>query len=152
MKKSTVFCYLMIASLLSTNLAGCAISFSEQNVQDTKTATNNTLANQSAPTDLDSSLEISDLISCAYLVSGQQEKANAIPRSMERSIGYIILLAGDTVIATYTVDGKVRSGGNTDSIYWFTAEGHYMEWNGQYLYSDTPFHVENPVIEFKSAE
>lgn len=45
------------------------------------------------------------------------------------------------------VDGSY--GTNVDGVFWFTVEGNYMEWNGKYLYSDVPFHVEDPVLKTK---
>ena len=171
------FIILIVTALMVISITGCTDA-SMQNVVDTQIATNNILANQPTPTDLDFSLERFNLIRRAYWVNGQHEKANAVPCNVDRPIGYIVLLAGNTLLASYTVDGKVSSlnsylsadseryatssyadwladvdgsyGENVDGIFWFTADGHYMEWNGQYLYSDIPFHVENPVIELKT--
>lgn len=178
MKKYKLLVTLLVTVLMTCMLAGCESTATRQNVQDTKTATNNILANQPTPTDLEYSLERFNLIKRAYWVNGMHEKANALVCPIERPIGYIVLLAGNTVLATYTVDGKVSSlnsylsadsdlyssstysewladvdgsyGENVDGIFWFTADGHYMEWRGDYLYSDIPFHIENPVIEIKA--
>ena len=45
------------------------------------------------------------------------------------------------------VDGSY--GENVDGVFWFTVDGHYKEWTGDYLYSDEPFHVEDPVLNIK---
>ena len=37
-------------------------------------------------------------------------------------------------------------GTNTNGVFWFTPDGKYMEWNGTYLFSDIPFHVEEPIL------
>lgn len=47
------------------------------------------------------------------------------------------------------VDGSY--GVNVDGVFWFTVDGHYMEWTGNYLYSDIPFEVEEPVLVVKEA-
>lgn len=45
------------------------------------------------------------------------------------------------------VDGSY--GVNVDGVFWFTVDGHYMEWSGKYLYSDIPFEVKEPVLVIK---
>lgn len=45
------------------------------------------------------------------------------------------------------VDGSY--GSNDNGIFFFTPDGKYIEWTGEYLYSDIPFHVENPVVTVK---
>lgn len=45
------------------------------------------------------------------------------------------------------VDGSY--GENDNGIFFFTPDGKYIEWTGIYLYSDIPFHVDNPVITVK---
>lgn len=42
------------------------------------------------------------------------------------------------------VDGSY--GENDNGIFFFTADGKYVEWTGDYIYSDLPIFVENPVI------
>lgn len=162
--------------LLILCLGGCDTSATTQNKQDTKKATENILQNQPTPTDIDYSLERFNLTKRAYWVNGQREKAMAVPCEVDRPIGYIALIADSgAIIYTSTVDGKVSSlnsylspdsdwyscsstsswladvdgsyGTNVDGVFWFTVDGDYMEWNGKYLYSDIPFHVEDPVLK-----
>ena len=45
------------------------------------------------------------------------------------------------------VDGSY--GENDNGIFFFTPEGKYIEWSGIYLYSDIPFEIENPVVNYK---
>lgn len=45
------------------------------------------------------------------------------------------------------VDGSY--GENDDGIFFFTPDGKYIEWTGDYLYSDIPFEVDNPVVVIK---
>lgn len=48
------------------------------------------------------------------------------------------------------VDGSY--GTNVEGVFWFTVDGHYKEWTGDYLYGDEPFEVEDPVLKIKEAE
>lgn len=161
------------------------ITATTQNVLDTKTATENILTNQKTPTDINFSLERYNLIKRAYWVNGQRQKAEAVPCNIEKPIGYITLITGNTVLCEYTVDGKISSlnsylsadseyyeknggdgsyynnwladvdgsyGTNVDGIFWFDCDGFYHEWNGQYLYSDIPLHVDNPTVKIERGE
>lgn len=42
------------------------------------------------------------------------------------------------------VDGSY--GENDTGIFFFTTDGKYVEWTGDYLYSDIPFEVEDPIL------
>ena len=78
--------------------------------QATMEVTNNLVANQPTPTDIDYSLERYNLIKRAYWVNGQREKANALPCSVEKPLGYAVLLTeSGSVVGTFVVDGKVSS-------------------------------------------
>ena len=48
------------------------------------------------------------------------------------------------------VDGSY--GENDSGIFFFTPDGKYVEWSGDYLYSDIPFEIESPVIRWEVAE
>jgi len=43
-------------------------------------------------------------------------------------------------------------GTNTNGIFWFTPCGRYMEWNGTYLFSDVPFHIDTPVLDIRNLD
>lgn len=45
------------------------------------------------------------------------------------------------------VDGSY--GENDQGIFFFTPDGKYVEWTGDYLYSDIPFTVDNPVVYYE---
>ena len=45
------------------------------------------------------------------------------------------------------VDGSY--GENDNGIFFFTPNGNYIEWTGEYLYSDIPFEVADPVIKYE---
>ena len=44
------------------------------------------------------------------------------------------------------VDGTY--GENDNGIFFFTTDGKYIEWTGEYLYSDIPFVIENPIVRY----
>ncbi len=48
------------------------------------------------------------------------------------------------------VDGSY--GENDNGIFFFTPDGKYVEWTGEYMYSDIPFTVDNPVVSWEAAE
>ena len=45
------------------------------------------------------------------------------------------------------VDGSY--GENDNGIFFFTPDGKYVEWTGEYLYSDIPFIVKSPVVRYE---
>ena len=45
------------------------------------------------------------------------------------------------------VDGSY--GENDSGIFFFTPDGKYVEWNGEYLFSDIPFEIDEPVISIE---
>lgn len=45
------------------------------------------------------------------------------------------------------VDGSY--GENDNGIFFFTVSGNYVEWTGEYLYSDIPFEVADPVVKYE---
>ena len=45
------------------------------------------------------------------------------------------------------VDGTY--GENDSGIFFFTPDGKYVEWTGEYLYSDIPFVVDNPTVQYE---
>lgn len=130
---------------------------------------------QQTPADIDYSLERYNLIRRAYWVNGQREKALALPCSIEKPLGYVILITDNgAILGNFVVDGKVSSlnsfltpdttypnstganwladvdgsyGENDAGIFFFTPDGKYIEWTGTYLYSDIPFEVEQPVLK-----
>lgn len=181
MTAATIFCF--TGCLEEDTNAG---TNTKKNVSDTMEVTNKLTGNQKTPTDIDYSLERYNLIKRAYWVNGQRQKADAVPCSVERPIGYIVLFSDSgAILGTYTVDGKITSlnsylspdseyyeyvyggtsdryndwladvdgsyGTNVDGVFWFTTDGHYMEWSGKYLYSDIPFEVTEPVLVVKEA-
>lgn len=48
------------------------------------------------------------------------------------------------------IDGSY--GENDNGIFFFTTDGKYIEWTGDYLYSDIPFEIDDPVLKFKESD
>lgn len=131
---------------------------------------------QPTPTDLDYSLERYNLIKRAYWVNGNREKANAMQSEVPLPLGHIALISQGAVVAEFDVEGKVSSlesyltpeyyndlnygdsvqtpladtdgsyGQNAKGVFFFTTDGNYVEWSGEYLYTDAYFEA-TPVIE-----
>lgn len=159
-------------------LTGCSEpSGSYKDRINTKENANRLQDNQPTPTDIEYSLERYNLTRRAYWVNGQREKANALVCPIEKPLGYVILLTeSGSVVGKFTVDGKVSSlnsyltpdsdyyssnatnkwladvdgsyGENDNGIFFFTPDGKYVEWSGIYLYSDIPFEVDAPVVNY----
>lgn len=153
---------------------------SKQDMKATANLANSLQANQPTPTDLEYSLERYNLIKRAYWVNGQREKANSLPCEIVKPLGYVVLFSGNAVVGSFTVDGKVSSlnsyltpdtyynafgeydvwladvdgtyGENDNGIFFFTPDGKYIEWSGEYLYSDIPFIVDSPIVTVSPAE
>lgn len=58
---------------------------------------------------------------------------------------------GNVVVNTELADVDGSYGENDNGIFFFTPDGKYVEWTGEYLYSDIPFEVDNPVVEYQEA-
>lgn len=55
--------------------------------------------------------------------------------------------AGCTTTTTEMADVDGSYGENDSGIFFFTPDGNYFEWTGDYLYSDMPFIIEDPVVK-----
>ena len=192
MKITRILAWIFAVVLLLGCLTGCdakSISSGQSgSAGDTQAQRNvaDKMANkQATPTDIDFSLERYNLIKRAYWVNGHREKANAVICQVEKPLGYIVLFAGNAVVGSFVVDGKVSSlnsyltpdseyyefgvtgeynklyvnnwladvdgtyGENDNGIFFFTPDGKYIEWTGEYLYSDIPFEVSDPVVRYE---
>lgn len=54
------------------------------------------------------------------------------------------------VINTELADVDGSYGENDNGIFFFTPDGKYVEWTGEYLYSDIPFEVDAPVVRYQN--
>ena len=154
-------------------LTACEISDTQKDVYKTRNAGDKLTGNQPTPTDIDYSLERYNLIRRAYWVNGEKEKARNVRRPAEVPMGYCVLLSYGKVVGQFNVDGKVTSlnsyltsnyyyengytkelpdidgsyGENDGGIFFFTPQWQYIEWSGEYIYSDTPFKVSDTILE-----
>lgn len=60
--------------------------------------------------------------------------------------------SGYTTVTTEMADVDGSYGENDSGIFFFTPDGRYIEWTGEYLYSDIPFTVDNPVVRYEAGE
>ena len=187
MKKKSIILGIILTAILLF-LTGCSeeiaqTSGTKADTTATKQIADSLSSRQPTPTDIEYSLERYNLIRRAYWVNGQREKANTVVCPVEKPLGYIVLFAGNTVVNSFIVDGKVSSlnsylspdseyyeyvyggsyreynrwladvdgsyGENDNGIFFFTPNGNYIEWTGEYLYSDIPFEVEKPTVRYE---
>lgn len=50
------------------------------------------------------------------------------------------------VVNAWLADVDGSYGENDSGIFFFTPDGKYIEWSGDYLYSDIPFEVDSPIL------
>ena len=176
MKKYAVILVLM---LLLVSLCSCAESGARRDVINTTELADRLQENQPTPNDIEYSLERYNLIRRTYWVNGMRERAASLPCEVERPLGYIVLFSGNAAVGQFVVDGKVSSlnsfltpdseyyeknssynnrwladvdgsyGENDIGIFFFTPDGKYIEWSGDYLYSDIPFTIDAPIVQYK---
>lgn len=53
------------------------------------------------------------------------------------------------IINTELADVDGSYGENDNGVFFFTPDGKYVEWTGEYLYSDIPFEVDSPVVTYR---
>ena len=116
MRKPTLFMISLafLALVAIVILSGCSAPAASGSGSKMDTAAQIDVANrlastQPTPTDIDYSLERYNLIRRAYWVNGQREKANALPCSVEKPLGYVVLFTQNSVVGRFVVDGKVSS-------------------------------------------
>lgn len=176
MKKCAV---ILMLALLLVSLCSCAESGARRDVINTTELADRLQENQPTPNDIEYSLERYNLIRRTYWVNGMRERAASLPCEVERPLGYIVLFSGNAAVGQFVVDGKVSSlnsfltpdseyyeknngynnkwladvdgsyGENDIGIFFFTPDGKYIEWSGDYLYSDIPFTIDAPIVQYK---
>ena len=179
MKKCAV---ILVLVLLLVSLCSCAESGARRDVINTTELADRLQENQPTPNDIEYSLERYNLIRRTYWVNGMRERAASLPCEVERPLGYIVLFSGNAAVGQFVVDGKVSSlnsfltpdseyyeknssynnrwladvdgsyGENDSGIFFFTPHGKYIEWSGDYLYSDIPFVIDAPIIQYKETD
>lgn len=84
-----------------------------------------------------------------FVVDGKVSSLNSFltPSSIDKAYG--CSSGGYTTLTTETADVDGSYGENDSGIFFFTPDGRYIEWSGDYLYSDIPFEVADPVIRYE---
>ncbi len=80
-----------------------------------------------------------------YTVSGKVSSLNSymVPTQKIVDDPYGSFDAGGQVVESPDLDGTY--GENAHGIFFFTTDGAYVEWQGQYLWSDQPLKISQPV-------
>ena len=145
MKKNTwIRKFLLLALALAIvvlGMAGCEkhatqTSGSISDRRSTKEVADKLSNNQPTPTDIDFSLERYNLMRRAYWVNGNRERANVLPCSVQKPLGYVVLFSGNAVVGRFVVDGKVSSLNSyltPDSDYYEIATGATTTYRNHWL-------------------
>lgn len=96
-----------------------------------------------------------------FIVDGKVSSLNSYLFPAQTDYDY----SGNTVDGTctsasssssvYTVENPGIDGAygqNVTGIFFFTTDGKYIEWTGDFLYSDIPFEVDKPVLNYKEGK
>ncbi|HMP67352.1 MAG TPA: hypothetical protein PKA60_01210 [Candidatus Paceibacterota bacterium] len=79
-----------------------------------------------------------------YTIRGKVSSLNSYLTAMERLER--VSSGGSTHIITLEAPDQDGSyGNNADGVFFFTTEGVYVEWKGEYLWSDQPLKMSQPV-------
>lgn len=80
-----------------------------------------------------------------FIVDGKVSSLNSFltPNTYDQYVGN----GGVKTIELSDVDGSY--GENDNGIFFFTVDGNYVEWTGEYLYSDIPIEIDNPIVSYK---
>ena len=81
-----------------------------------------------------------------FVVDGKVSSLNSfLTPSVEEKKVY----GHDLTITQELADVDGSYGENDNGIFFFTPDGKYVEWSGDYLYSDIPFIVDTPVVQYE---
>lgn len=85
-----------------------------------------------------------------FVVDGKVSSLNSFlsPDYVEQKYG---MSDGTYVINSELADIDGSYGENDNGIFFFTPDGKYVEWTGEYLFSDIPFEVDSPVVSYQEA-
>ena len=125
--------------LVCTMFVGCMETPSNRDTDSDRTLAiaDNLQSTQPTPTDINYSLERYNLIRRAYWVNGQREKANTLPCSVEKPLGYIVLFTeSGAIVNSFVVDGKVSSLNSyltPDSEYYEIVSGYSATYLNEWL-------------------
>ena len=79
-----------------------------------------------------------------FVVDGKVSSLNSFltPNMVQE---YFSKTGGAKEIELPDIDGSY--GSNIDGIFFFTTDGKYIEWTGDFLFSDIPFSVDDPILK-----
>lgn len=105
--------FVLLTAMTVLAMSGCDFdaqpSSQEKEVKNTYSASGKLIASQPTPTDIEYSLERYNLMRRAYWVNGMREKAMTLVCPVEKPLGYVVLFAGNAVLGSFVVDGKITS-------------------------------------------
>lgn len=83
-----------------------------------------------------------------FIVDGKVSSLNSFltPSNVEDYYG------NGATINTELPDVDGSYGENDNGIFFFTVDGNYVEWTGEYLYSDIPIEIDDPVVTYKEEQ
>lgn len=82
-----------------------------------------------------------------FVVDGKVSSLNSfLTPSVEEKKVY----GSELVISSELADVDGSYGENDTGIFFFTPDGKYVEWSGDYLYSDIPFTVDTPIVQYEA--
>lgn len=88
-----------------------------------------------------------------FVVDGKVSSLNSFlsPDYVEEAERHADSGGGNFTITTELADVDGSYGENDNGIFFFTPDGKYVEWTGEYLYSDIPFEIDSPVVTYQEA-
>ena len=83
-----------------------------------------------------------------FIVDGKVSSLNSFltPNAYDVYVGS----GGVKTIELSDVDGSY--GENDNGIFFFTVDGNYVEWTGEYLQSDIPIEISDPVVAYREGK
>jgi len=85
-----------------------------------------------------------------FVVDGKVSSLNSFLTPSAVDSPYGSASGGYTTLTTETADVDGSYGQNDNGIFFFTSQGNYIEYTGQYLYSDIPFEIGDAVVTYKA--
>lgn len=88
----------------------------------------------------------------SFVVDGKVSSLNSFltPSTVDKYYGNNT--GGYTTLTTEMADVDGSYGENDTGIFFWTTDGNYVEWSGDYLYSDIPFKIDDPVVRYEVAK
>lgn len=82
-----------------------------------------------------------------FVVDGKVSSLNSFLTPNMKQEYYGNSSGGYTTVETELPDIDGSYGTNVNGIFFFTTDGKYIEWTGDFLYSDIPFTVDDPILK-----